>query len=465
MRTRIRGAIAAAVAVTTAVTMAGAADAVVTTTKVYEDSTATRPAFSASGELLGDVRPEWVVSDYGNYSVVAGQPIIPPGATWIYTNAAKNKQGGDLNDWSTVQVYGPEAGITFPSQPVLSDVDGDGDNDILQGGGFFWDSFTGLNRGTLTWWENRANGMEWIKHTIVENSPWAFHNLQYVDFDGDGIKDIVTVGEQGLDRMTHLDDLTELQLYKGLGGGEFAPSVALANRGGSNPVVYDVDNDGDLDVASAQYFHVSATTNFGQNALGDANFVWFERTGTDADGLDSSDFVKHEISRLQGPSYGFFPAPNLYGDGVMRWIGTNHTNTTPGNPGPPIFLRAAPNAFVLTPGADPTQPWAVEPLADTYDAGAQWAANPRPGQAAPGKVVQGDFDRDGDTDVAISGDGDFRVMMIEQTAPGVFHQSVLPGSEGYGQAGITSNDFNRDGILEIGVSAFENQKVGLWTTG
>ena len=55
---------------------------------------------------------------------------IPPGATWVYTNDAKNKQGGDLTKWATVQVYGPEAGITFPSQPVLGDVDLDVIRDV-----------------------------------------------------------------------------------------------------------------------------------------------------------------------------------------------------------------------------------------------------------------------------------------------------------------------------------------------
>jgi hypothetical protein len=54
-------------------------------------------------------------------------------------------------------------------------------------------------------------------------------------------------------------------------------------------------------------------------------------------------------------------------------------------------------------------------------------------------------------------------MVAEQTAPGVFNQSVLPGSVGFGQAGITSSDFNRDGRLEVVASSFENQKIQMWT--
>ena len=78
-------------------------------------------------------------------------------------------------------------------------------------------------------------------------------------------------------------------------------------------------------------------------------------------------------------------------------------------------------------------------------------------------MVHKDFDGDGDLDLVISGDGDFRAMLVEQTARGVFHQSVLAGSEGYGQAGVTSADFDKDGRLEVALSSFENQTVGVWT--
>ena len=56
------------------------------------------------------------------------------------------------------------------------------------------------------------------------------------------------------------------------------PEPALADRGGSSPVVHDVDGDGDLDVVSAQYFHVNQVVIGGGYLSGDATFVWFENT-------------------------------------------------------------------------------------------------------------------------------------------------------------------------------------------
>jgi hypothetical protein len=464
VRNCFRGLIGGSIAVVASVAMAGSSFAAIGFSSVWTDTSLVRPAFSASTNIFGDARPELVVSDYGNYQLVDGVPILVPGAMYIYSNGATDGSLGDLEDWDRVTVFDETADITFPSQPVLTDVDGDGDVDILHGGGFFWDSDAGIDRGTITWWENQADGQDWVRHSVVEDSPWAYHNMQFADLDDDGIKDIVTVGEQGMTKPVITDDLTQVQFYKGLGGGAFASSVSLAERGGSSPVVRDVDGDGDLDVVSAQYFHVTPIEAWMQNpASGDASFVWFENTSDGVDDLAASDFVQHEISRGQGPSYGIYPVANLYGDGILRYIGVNHTNTTKGGGGAPFDMQVDPNAFVLTPGVDPTAPWDVVELADTYEDGAKWVGEPRAGQAAPGKVVSGDFDGDGDIDFVISGDGDFRAMLVEQKAPGVFHQRVLPGSQGYGQAGVTTNDFNADGQPEIVLSSFENKTLGLFT--
>jgi hypothetical protein len=466
VRNRFRSLVGGSVAVAAAVALAGTSTAAIDTSKVWEDTSLLRPAFSASGDILADDRPELLVTDYGFYQ--SSPLVMSPGSMHIF------RIGKDLGDWQKITVFDESEDILFPSQPTIADVDGDGDADIINGGGFFWDSDAGLSRGTLTWWENEdpTHGSSWIRHSIVEDSPWAYHNLQYVDLDDDGIKDIVTVGEQGHTKPTYLDDQTELQFYKGLGGGEFADSVALADRGGSSPVVYDVDGDGDLDVVSAQYFHVNQVVVGGGYLDGDATFVWFENTSDGVEPLSSSDFEKHEIARCvpggaecdpTGPGYGIYPIANLFGDGVTRYVGVNHSNTTPGTPGAPPALLADPNAFVMTPGSDPTEPWAIEYLADSYEAGAQWAGEPRSGQAAPGKATYADYDKDGDIDIIISGDGDFRAMLIEQTAPGVFHQRVLDGSQGFGQAGVTTADFDKDGELDVALSSFENKKVGLWT--
>ncbi|WP_167000810.1 FG-GAP-like repeat-containing protein [Mumia sp. ZJ430] len=457
-------------------------------TVIAED--AVGPAFTSVGDLIGDSRPEVVSTSYGKLTMQGSAALPEPGSVTLYENDGR-KRGGGVDTWATRSVIEPSDGIIFPSEPTLADVDRDGDLDIIQPAGYFWDSGMGFNRGSVTWWENRdtprsvrevlalakcplnsrtlaqlkeclAGLRDWDRHDIVTDSPFAYHDLEFVDFDGDGRKDIVTVGEQGFNPSSTTDDIVELQFFKGDGKGGFDPAVALADRGGSSPIVTDVDGDGDLDVASAQYFGVSPVV--AGPPTGEASFVWFERVGSATDGVTDSDFVMHEISRGQGPSFSIHRAENLFGDGVDRWVGVNHTNTTTGNPGPPVFLRAKPDVFLLTPGADPRTPWTVAPLASSVDPGAEFTANARPGQAAPGKTGFGDVDGDGDTDLAVSGDGAFRLYWIEQTAPGVFAQHVLPESEGWGQAGGAKiADLDRDGNSDLVFSSFENNKIGIWS--
>ena len=452
------------------------------------DDAATGAAFTTTGDVLGDNRPELVTTSYGQYTVVNGQPILEPGTVTILKNKDP-RFGGGVTNWEKIPVVTKDDNIIFPSEPELADVDRDGDIDIIQPGGFFWDSGVGLQRGSITWWENRetprslaelaaftkcllrnktwtaieacvADLQKFERHDIVTNSPNSYHNLEFVDFDGDRKKDIVTVGEQGFQAPDITDDVVTMEFYKGDGRGNFAAPVVIANRGGSNPQVEDVDGDGDLDVISAQYFGVSPVV-LGP-PTGEASFIWLERTGSAADGVGASDFTLREIARGQGPSYAIEKMENLFGDGVDRWVATNHTNTNPANPGPPVFLRAKENIFLLTPGADVRAPWAVTPLATTVID--PFSSNNRPGQAAPGKFSAGDLDGDGDKDVVVSGDGAFRAYWLEQTAPGAFTQRVLPGTEGWGQAGGAEIvDLNKDGKNEVPFSSFEVNKIGIVT--
>ncbi|WP_370617072.1 FG-GAP repeat domain-containing protein [Mumia sp. Pv 4-285] len=457
-----------------------------TRTLVAEDVVG--PAFTSVGDLVGDSRPELVSTSYGKLTMQGPAAFPEPGSVTVYENAGKRRDGG-VDSWTTTSVVEPSDGIIFPSEPTLADVDRDGDVDIIQPAGYFWDTGMGFSRGSLTWWENHdtprsvreilalakcpltsqtlaalkaciAELRDWERHDIVTGSPFAYHDLQFVDFDGDGRKDIVTVGEQGFVPSSTTDDVVALQFFKGDGKGGFAEPIKLADRGGSSPVVADVDGDGDLDIASAQYFGVSPVV-LGPPS-GEASFVWFERVGDATDGLSASDFQMHEISRGQGPSFSIHKADDLFGDGVDRWVGVNHTNLD--NAGPPAVLRAKPDVFLLTPGADPRTRWTVAPLAAGVDPGAEFVGSTRPGQAAPGKTGFGDIDGDGDTDLAVSGDGAFRLYWFEQTASGVFQQRLLPESEGWGQAGGAKiADLDRNGSSDIVFSSFENNKIGIWS--
>ena len=236
--------------------------------------------------------------------------------------------------------------------------------------------------------------------------PWAYHGIEFADLDGDGNKDILTVGEQGVDPANPADDLVQMELHAGNGNGTFDAPVIIATTGGSLPVVNDVNGDGRLDIVSAQYFGFPN----GPGAVTMPSYRWYEQTGPIVGGaLTSANFTPRTIATFGQTAYGFQikPVPNFHGDGKLGWVATNHMSKLgPGG----NFIPAFESVYELTPGADKTQPWAIKTLSNPADPADKMAARSANGSAAPGVLGYGDIDGDGDIDLAVSGDGDEKVV-------------------------------------------------------
>ncbi len=147
--------------------------------------------------------------------------------------------------------------------------------------------------------------------------------------------------------------------------------------------------------------------------------------------------------------------PDLLGDGRDGWVGSNHVNTTTGEPEPLSVVS------LLTPPADPSGVWEHRSISEGIE------SRPTEGvafQAAPGVFGHGDIDGDGDQDFAVSGDGDDRVFWLEQTEPGSFETHVL--ATGFGQAADGAiADLDRDGRAEIVFTGYETQQLVVFTPG
>ena len=89
---------------------------------------------------------------------------------------------------------------------------------------------TEQSRGSLTWWENTGPSTAFLRHDIATLQPWAYHGIEFADLDGDGNKDILTVGEQGKNPSDPTDDLVRMQLYAGNGNGTFDPPASSRRR-------------------------------------------------------------------------------------------------------------------------------------------------------------------------------------------------------------------------------------------
>lgn len=444
--------------------------------RINLDTGVSGASFTSIGSVYAG-ETDIVTSGYG--PLAAGGKPSGGGTVQVY-----RPTGPTLNDWTKVTVFDASANIIFPNASTVADVDGDGDNDIIVPSGYFFDTdpASPQNRGAITWWENAGVGQPFARHDVVTAQPWSYHGVQLVDLDKDGIKDIVTVGEQAKKPQLPNDDLVEPQFFKGLGGGDFAPAVALGSQvGGSQPVVADVDGDGDLDIISSQYFD---TFPHGDSA---PTFLWLENTRlpTAVDPLAASDFTARTIATLRdtaagrGAGLGFQiqPIVGFREPGKVSWIGTNHVNRC--TMGTMLPIREQVIEFV--PGADIRAPWSLTTLSDPATPGpacpSDYDTNPAyqtfssqitsrygNGQGAPGVFGAGDLDGDGDIDLAVSGDGDRRLWWIEQQAGGAtaLHQLTEP-QEHFGQSGGGAvADFNGDGRNEMVFSSFDRNTVALW---
>jgi hypothetical protein len=372
-------------------------------------------AYVSVADLDKDGKTEIVLSAFGAFQGLNGGDLN----IW--------EMGADLGKWTKTTTLA--AAVKYANQTRIDDLDGDGDLDVMVPSGFFICILFDQNGkcGAINWYEQ--DGATWKKHEIIANAALWYHWAELVDMDGDGINDLVTAGEERPSPINNQGtQQAQLQWFKGTASGDRFEKTpkAIGPGGGSFPRVRDVDGDGDKDIVTGEFF------------VPGSSFAWFENDGNAA-------FTKHNIASDVGPTIQLSLADDLYDDGKFRVIGSNHTNTAANANDPESAI------YVLTPGADPKQPWEKQKISTGI---VSRAGSPMAPQAAPGIFGQGDIDGDGDTDVLVSGDGDDRVFWLEQESPTKWTTHVLDTA--LGQAGgMQVIDLNGDGKNELLVTSFE----------
>jgi len=381
------------------------------------DSNPNRPAFIHVADLNGDGVPELIVSAFD------GSGPLGSGRVLIY----RRKNAQDLTSWSKEVLPGSN-GTKFPNKVSTHDIDGDGDLDIVVPSGFL--ACLPGSCGALAWYAQSPTG--WTKHSLLSGKSRFYHHVEHVDLNGDGLKDLVTVGEsKGLVG----DGSAEVHLFAGNNTADrFAKTPKVLAKGlGSIPTVIDIDKDGDLDIASAEYFGSKGS------------FAWLENKGA------LNPWTRHSIDSTDGKSIQLSFVPDLLGDGELRAIGANHTNTKD-DP------AASPSAvFMFSIPSDPAQLWPKTQISTGIQSVPSGSFGP---QGAPGVFAYGDPDGDGDIDIVVHGDGDPRVFVLEQTAPGQFKTKLL--ADQFSQGGVAVADLDGDGIDEIIATSFEKNKLQIF---
>lgn len=400
--------------------------------RITVDAQAGGAAWITVKDMNKDGKLDLVLSRFGTLGVGG----VPNGEVKIYT------QGASITQW-TPQTVVPEAqGIQFPNRVTVDDIDMDGDLDIAVPGGFLVCTAIPLGKpcGSLFWMENTGNAF--TPHYIVpKNAALFYHHAGIIDFDNDGIKDLVTVGEAN--GQFGGPGTATAQWFKGNTTPDRFETTArkIGDGLGSLPEIADIDGDGDLDVASAEIF------------VPNGSFAWMERTADPSMANPNGSFTRRVINNDSGPSIMLGLVPNLYGDGKTVAVGSNHTNTAkvPADPQESAIMT-------LVAGADMKQPWTKTIISQGIVSGPGSLFAP---QAAPGIFGWGDIDGDKDIDLAVSGDGDPKVYWMEQVAVGKWSMHVLEAK--LPQAGgMVVADLDLDGKNEIVVTGYEANAVYIY---
>ena len=179
---------------------------------------------------------------------------------WVSNNTEFNDGKLELSSVQITPVEHAVSGVFDGAISVYSsDLDGDGDVDIM-GAGSLCDK--------ITWWENtEGTGTVWTEHTVDGDFDYAA-SIFSADVDGDGDADILGAG-------SHCDDITWWENTDGTGmvweehivDGDYDGAISVYSN--------DLDGDGDLDILGAGS-HCDDIT-WWENTDG-AGTVWIEHT-------------------------------------------------------------------------------------------------------------------------------------------------------------------------------------------
>ncbi|HCP44889.1 MAG TPA: hypothetical protein DIU15_02505, partial [Deltaproteobacteria bacterium] len=202
------------------------------------DAGACGAAWVRVGDVTGDGQAELVVTRYGK---AATSMQVPRGEVVLYSNE------GSLSQWSRSPIATQEDDLVFPSRTTLSDLDGDGDLDALVPTGWFLCQIVpGMAPcGGILWYEQTPEG--WNRHDVIAaEQELFFHSALLTDLNGDGLDDLISVGERFETRAK--PGVAEVRWWPGTEGSQpFSSEWHTIGEGlGTIPRLGDVDGDGDM---------------------------------------------------------------------------------------------------------------------------------------------------------------------------------------------------------------------------
>ncbi len=219
-----------------------------------------------------------------------GDPDIVLNGFWLETPA--NPRTGSYTQhtidskWFTNQPSGWQA---YSCKVAVADIDGDGREDVLL-------SHSELPGFPVSWYSATDPRGAWTEHVVTPACDYC-HNLQAVDFNGDGYVDVLA---GGMIQSQHRG----LTLYLGDGGASWTPLI-IQSLGSYSAEIGDLDDDQDWDIVTVRQWNQAPTE------------VWRNDLNPDSGGpplIDTSP-GRRPVSRIAHGSAGEFDVHLLDPDG------------------------------------------------------------------------------------------------------------------------------------------------------
>ncbi len=290
---------------------------------------------------------------------------------------------------NTYAQFGPQQIITtnlsFGSSVYATDIDGDGDMDVLSAseGGF------GINV-QLAWYENDGEGNFGPQQIILENTIDDTVSVYATDIDGDGDMDVLSASIGKIAWHENIDGL-----------GDFGPQQIITTNVEYASSVYatDIDGDGDMDVLSASQI--------------DNKIAWYENVNG-----DGTVWTEHIITSNALGAWSVY-ATDIDGDGDIDVLSASELDNE------------------------------IAWYENVNGLGTVWTEHiisPDAGMAR--SVYSTDIDGDGDMDV-LSASGDNKIAWYENDGNGDFGPQQIITTNALGTWSVYFTDIDGDGDMDV----------------
>lgn len=338
---------------------------------------------------------------------------------------------GDQQIIST-QVSGPRIGHT-------SDLDGDGDMDILS---------ASTTDGTIVWHENQGEGVFGTQQ-IISTQVEVPSSVHAADLDGDGDMDVLSAS---------FNDF-KIAWYENQGGGDFGEQQIISTQAYGTESVHaaDLDGDGDMDVLSAW--------------IVDTDIAWHENLGGGLFGIQQIISTEANVAKS-------VYAADLDGDGDNDVLSASadskiawYENQGGGLFGTQQIISTQANYALSVRTADLDGDGDMDVLSASYqDNKIAWYENLGGGLFSDQQIIStqangansiyiADLDGDGDIDVLSSSRHDDKVAWYENLGGGLFGDQLIITTQTDWASSVHAADLDGDGDMDVLSSSALDSKI------